>query len=125
LQNNLQVPVLPTRRQPAHCFGEVFGIAQEFAGARGAEVGDPSRHHHHPVRIAVEYSGDDGVVLRDLPIRPGVDQLPIGLFRVLAVPDNFQTLEVLVKRVPHLSSQAEGPFIVKSADQDRRLFPQV
>src|SRR5215469_5047448 len=103
-------------REPRHSFRKIVWIAQKITRARRAEVSDSGGDHYHPVRVLIEHPRDNCEVVSNFPLRPGVYQLPIGLFWMIAVVNQLQALEVFEKCETHLPNRAQGPFVVEGPD---------
>ncbi len=87
-QHNLQVLFLPVARKLRHGFGQVLGSGQELARRHGSILRDPGRNHHRAIGVDIADARDNGVVVRNVPVRPRSRQFPIRVLGVLGIADH-------------------------------------
>src|SRR5690242_320146 len=87
-QNDLQILLLPVPWKLPDCRGKVFRIAEEFTRRHGAVLRDAGSDNYRPVGGRIENARNDGVIVGDIPVRPGPREFPAPILRILAVKNH-------------------------------------
>src|ERR1019366_4075642 len=125
-QHDLQVLLLPVARELPNGLGEVLRIAQELARRHGAILRDAGGDDDRTVGRGIQNARHDGVVVRNIPVRPGPCYRPLTLLRMLAIHHHVDLARrVLSEGKAQLTGGAQGPRVIEGADQYGGSVPQV
>src|ERR1039457_4974151 len=117
-QHDLQVLLLPVPRELSDGLGEVLRIAQELARRHRAILRDACGDDDRSVCRGIQNERNDGVVVRNIPVRPGPSYRPLPLLRMLAIHYHVDLARrVLAEGEAQLAGGAQSPRVIEGADQ--------
>src|SRR6266404_7788114 len=126
-QNQLHVLLFPIARDLPEGVFHATTIHQKLTGGYCSAPADSGRHYNVLVRVGIDESSDDSVVLVSAGfLLHGAVQHPITFPRLVAIFDpELIHFAVICKMKAQRRSQPEGPTIVKGTDKYRRSATQI